>query len=207
MNLSSWTVRSLLLTALLSGLATPASAALVLSIGPEFTSITQPALGATSEITLTVFMRAQTGTESVVGYTLPIDISPPTRTNLPPGMTITGATALTIFSNPPFAGNFTNPGEGDLVATAGFPGGTSVSFDTNPSPLFNFNVSIDSSVAPGDYTVDFFRGVLLSVDRNLTATFDPPAVIRIAAVPEPSTLGLLGCFVVPLVLRRSRRSS
>lgn len=207
MNFSNWILRPLLLITLLSGLAAPASADLVLSIGPVLTSIAQPTAGATREITLTVFMRAKTGTESVEGYTLPIDISPPTGTSLPSGMTITGATARTVFGGPPFAGNFATPGEGDLVAIAGFPGSTPVPFNTTPTPLFDFNVLIDSSVATGDYSADFFQGVLLSLDHNLTATFDPPAVIRIVAVPEPSTLGVLGCLVVPLAWRRRRRSS
>lgn len=43
-------------------------------------------------------------------------------------------------------------------------------------------------MATGDYSLDFVQGVLFSLDPNLTATFSPPAVISVVAVPEPSTL-------------------
>lgn len=211
MNLFTWILRSVPFIAsilvLFGGLAAPASADLVLSIGPELTTIVQPIGGATREITLTVFMRAKTGTESVEGYTLPVDLSPPPGKGLPLGMTITAdTTAITIFGGLPFKADL-NPGEGDLLAIAGALNVTPVLFDTNPSPLFNFNVLIDSTVATGDYTADFVNESLLSLDRNLTAIFDPSAIIRIVAVPEPSTLSVLGLLVVPLALRRRRRSS
>lgn len=204
-SLSPLTTLISTLIVLLCGLATPASASLVLSIGPTFTSVAQPTAGTTRGITMTVFMRAQTGTEDVVGYSLPIDLSPPTGKGLPLGMTITGATARTIFGGPQFKAVL-NPGEGDLLATAGFPGEPAVPFDTNFSPLFDFNILIDDTVATGDYSLDFVQGVLLSLDPNLTATFSPPAVIRVVAVPEPSTLGVLGLLAVPYVLRRQRLS-
>jgi len=208
MNLFSWIIRPLpliaLVIAVLGGLAAPASADLVLSIGPALPPIAQPTGGATHEITMTVFARANTSTQPVLGYTLPIDISPPMAKGLPLGMTITGATARTSFG-----GVFKtelNPDAGDLLVSAGFPGGTAVLFETTPRALFDFNVSIDSTIATGDYTVDFISGSLFSVDRDVTTTFDPAAVIRIVAVPEPSTLSVLGLLVVPTVLRRRRRS-
>ena len=213
MNCSNLLMRSLSLAAtlvstmvvLLCGFVTPASASLVLSVGPAFTSIAQPAVGATQEITMTVFLRAQAGTEDVVGYSLPVDLSPPAGKGLPLGMTITGATARTIFGGPQFKFNL-NPGEGDLLATAGFPGEPAVPFDTNFKPLFDFNILVDDTVATGDYSLDFVQGVLLSLDPNLTASFSAPAIIRVVAVPEPSVLGILGLLAVPYVLRRQRLS-
>ncbi|MEZ6151418.1 MAG: hypothetical protein R3C09_14955 [Pirellulaceae bacterium] len=79
------------------GLASPASAGLVLDIGPEMTIVAQPTAGTTTSVTLTAFLRADVGTESVENYSVPIDLSPPDRAGSPVGMTLNSATARTVF--------------------------------------------------------------------------------------------------------------
>lgn len=198
------------------GLASPAFADLMLTIGPEKTTVVQPTTGNTTSITLTAYLGASgigVVSESVASYAVPIDLSPPTGVGAPVGMTLTGATARTPFPNGTFGDSVTHgvpSGEGDLlVSVVGPPGFPPVVFGTTSLALFDFTISIDSTVALGDYSVDVVRGgVLLAFDPDLTdkVHFGNPAVIRVVAVPEPSTLSVLGLLAVPTVLRRRRRS-
>lgn len=195
------------------GLVTPASADLMLTIGPKTTPVTQPTAGTTTLVTLTAYLAANVGTESVESYAVPIDLSPPAGVGSPVGMRLTGATARTIFTDGAFADSISSgkpSGEGDiLVSVTGLAGPpTPVDFGTLPTALFDFTISIDSTVALGDYSADVVRGVLLGFDPGLTGKvqFGTPAIIRVVAVPEPTTLGILGLVVVPFVLRRQRLS-
>ncbi len=192
--------------------ATPAAAGLVLRIGPETTSVTRPTAGNTTTVTLTVFVRADANTESIANYTVPIDLSPPGGPGKPIGMTLGGGTIRTLFPERTFTSSPLNDpnGEADFMASVVGPFTNPVPppvvFTTDFSPLFDFTISIDDTVALGDYSANAVRGVLLSFDPGLTDSvqFSPPAVLRVVAVPEPSGLGVLGLVGVLFALRRKR---
>lgn len=226
MNLPTWMIRTLPSLALRAGhiagfftlfigLASPAFADLMLTIGPETTIVVQPTTGTTTSITLTAYLGASgvgVESESVTVYSVPIDLSPPVGTGQPVGMTLTGATARTDFPDRVFRHEtLVDPSsKGDyLVSVLDLVGGAPpVVFGTTSTALFDFTISIDSSVALGDYFATI-------VDESGLFGFAPnpaggvqignPAVIRVVAVPEPSTLSVLGLLAVPTVLRRRRR--
>lgn len=198
--------------ALSIGLAPPAAAGLVLRIGPETTTVTRPTTGNTTNVTLTAYVRADANTESVANYTVPIDLTPPGGPGIPSGMLlIREATIRTLFPERTFYSDVLNDpnGEADFYASVigpfVSPRPPPVVFGTDFSPLFDFTISIDDTVAVGDYAVDVVRdSVLLAFDPDLSDNiqFEAPAVIRVVAVPEPSVLGLLGLLAVPYVLWR-----
>lgn len=194
-----------LFAALLLPLSQPCSAALVITIGPNLTEVTKPSAGATTDVTLTVFAAADAGSESMLGYTIPVDIGPPLGTDMPAGISVSSATRRTQFAGQVTPPNF-NPAEGDLLFIDGAFNAQPILVNTTPLPLFDFVLTIDSTVAEGTYQADIVRGALLSLDRNLTSTasFGAPAVIRVNAVPEPSVLGSCLTAFIACGLRRRR---
>ncbi len=185
----------------------PANAAIVILVGPALTTVTAPTGAAIQDVTLTVSMAASVGTESVLSYTIPVDLSPPVGTNPPTGFTVTSVVSRLTFPGQPSFDFDLNPSEGDLLASGGpFNFNEPVQFTTTPVALFDFTLAIDSSVVAGDYSAFVVRGALLAVNQGLTATaqIGPPAVIRVQAVPEPTvaSLSIMACWMGLIHRRR-----
>lgn len=179
---------------------TNASAGVVLTFAPSVTELTLPQSGTTS-FTVAVRLNAATGTESVAGYDIPIDLAPADGRGLPDGWSISGFTKLTDFgsANQFFPGlNPFNPDEGDfLVGDASL--GDPIVFDTAPTALFSFTVDVGPTAQPGAYTASIVDGALLSIPgfTRIQISLPDAATIKVRAVPEPSgltlLLGAVGC--------------
>lgn len=203
-------ILTMMLAALIASWHSDLQAAIVATIQPSESSIVVPAAGSTTDLTFVVSLAASANTESLLSYTIPIDIAPPVGTDPPAGFTVTNVTSLLAFPGQPFDFSL-NPSEGDILAAAGQLNFTNpVTFTTNPTPVFSFTAAVDSRVVPNDYTFSFVRGSLLAFDADLTSTavLGSPAIVRVTAVPEPSALGILSLVAVGSAgFRRSRRRS
>lgn len=178
---------------------TSACAGVVLTFDPSVKELTLPQSGTTS-FTIAVRLNAETGTESVSGYDIPIDLAPVAGRGLPGGWSISGFTKLADFGNVIiFPGpNALSPDEGDfLVGDASL--GDPLVYNTDPTALFSFTVDVASTAQPGSYTASIVDGALLGIGgfaRN-EITLPDAASIIVRAVPEPSGLvvlsGALSC--------------
>jgi hypothetical protein len=185
---------------------------IVLSFVPATTNVNFT-VNSTEQFVIGVQIAADSGTQNIQGYSIPVDFRNPIGTDAPPGWTVTAVNYVTNFSSGVLFTGDINPGFGDAygsdVRTAG-----PIQFTTSPVTLFEITVQVARGTAVnGDYLASFVSsGPLFSLDVaentplplsqiNATAT----APIRITGVPEPSSLVFLAVACAGGVIVGSRR--
>ena len=180
-------------------------AGVVISFDPAVTNVEIPLVGATS-FTIDVRLRASSGTEAIVGYDIPVDLTPVEGRGLPVGWSIGGFAKLKDFGSELFfPGELAlTPEEGDfLVGDASV--GAALDFDTNPTSLFSFTVNVASTAETGTFNARVVDGALLAITgfARDQITIENFATITTTAVPEPSGLAVL-CSALGCVFFRRR---
>lgn len=165
-----------------------AKAGVVVTFEPSTSLIMIPTVG-TEQFSVEVRIAADTGTQAINGYEIPVDLSPPVGVGRPVGWQILSVTELTSFGSGFFDQDFITPSEGDLRVgdlTLGVP----LMFTTTPTALFSFVVSVDSTAQVGQYSISVFDGVLLDLGGLPRGQVDISnfATINAVAVPEPGVL-------------------
>lgn len=203
-------------------LANSSEAGFILSVTAPSSPIAIPTAG-TTDFTVAVRLAADSGAQAVRGYTIPVDLRPPTGSGLPTGWTIVSVNQRFFGFTDAFPGFDKRGGVGDLPSQEGDASASNgnlisgpVNFTTTPVTLFDLTVRIDPTAAPGNYVAEVFSsGTLLEIN-DATGTPVPranlqfqSASIELSAVPEPT--GMLFCAGAGLALarlvRRPRRQT
>lgn len=169
-------------------LAPTADAALFLSVGS--TTLQKPISG-TQNFSLLVSANAVDTTETISGYSLDIDVEPPSGPGLPPGLVLNGAV------DEPGGSGFFFPGassSGDLFVQEidDFDPATDIVVNSGSSVgLFQLSFSANDTLAPGVYNVSL-ENVTLSGPSSVLTHMGGTITVSATAVPEPGSMALLG---------------
>lgn len=165
-----------------------ANAGIVVTFEPSTSLVMIPTVG-TEQFSVEVRIEADTGTQAINGYEIPVDLSLPVGVGRPVGWQIWSVTQLTSFGGGFFQPDFITPSEGDL-RVGDLTLGTPLTFTTAPTALFSFVVSVDSTAQVGQYSIGVFDGVLLDLGGLSRGQIDISnvATINVVAVPEPGVL-------------------
>ena len=204
MNLPSFLFAGLLFVAS----AIPGYAGIVLTIDGPSGDVQIPTTG-TVNLRYEVLVAADAGTQDTRGFTIPVDITPPSGKGVPTGVTITNI----LETNSPYgelpSGTNEDIGDsGDFSFTDGNFVGL-VTLTTANISLFEFTLSIDSTATEGSsFDISLPSNNLFSYtdgnDAEIPTTFPSAIRVNLVAVPEPSATALLlgtACFGL---LRRKR---
>lgn len=194
-------------------------AGVVLSLSPSSQDVNLPSAGGTNSFSIEARIAADSGTQQVKGYSLPVDLGPPAGIGVPTGWKIVSVTPLfeivtgvppTVeFDDPP---NHTAPAEGDLRVRDQTFSAAVINLTTSPLALFRFTVEINDQAIAGNYTASYTNGPLFTL---IDQTFNPipessiqrnSASITLQAVPEPNAMAALGFLGGLGIFQRRRRS-
>ena len=194
---------------------------LVITIGPAADVETVPGMGVDVDapvdvaagqtgVSISVFAHENSGVPlTLASFTLPFDFVPGGAATLSPFADVTFSSPASGLSSgvlnqfpEPATFNFAYSGSGT---------GESISNDPSiPTELFRFNFNIDASAAPGLYDITAVPIPGFTVFNEPGPTAIPVGVqfdngqIRIAAVPEPTSLAIVLLSIGGVALRRKR---
>lgn len=178
-------------------------AGFIVSFSSETTNVNFT-VNPTETFTIGVQLAADTGTQNIQGYSIPIDFRNPVGAGLPMGWNVLSVTSVANFSGGILFTGRPNPGlppptEGDAYGSDTRTAGP-LTFTTTPVRLFDVTVQINRANAiNGDFTASFLTtGALFNLNDSATTTLPANqinatglATIRVTGVPEPSSLALL----------------
>ncbi len=217
--MNKWSRLLLAVTFALS--AANSRAGVVIGLVSSDATISIPGTG-TTQFTIDGSIAADTGDQQILSYNLTLDIrraGDSIAPGLPTGWSFTTAALdpLPNFSGIGFQTPASDPNPGvDLHAfdSSVLPAAVPATLTTAPVNLFRMTVTISDQAQAGDYIIDVIDHNLLSVvDQNFNDLPDDQinidgarANVRLLAVPEPSSMGLILAGICGCALARRRRS-
>ncbi|MCP4785724.1 MAG: hypothetical protein GY878_19445 [Fuerstiella sp.] len=148
----------------LLAVAAPARAGVILSFSTSSPTVIADGSGM-GDVTIDVQAAADTGTQSLKGYDLFVDLTAPAGTDPPVGWSVSTPLDVAKVSSGSFFSETTNPGEGDVAASDLDLFGSGITLTETPTTLWSFTASMDSGSGATDeiYGANFLTGGGLSL--------------------------------------------